>query len=129
MKSESSNDDRSSSLIQGVPQGAPWISIEGPNSADSERVRMLTAFGAYKRQVFRKVKFPSAPPFIFAGLEIGVIFAILVAVVAEFLGVELGLGVLLLQTQYNFDIPSTFALLIVLSLMGLIEHTVIVLLK
>jgi NitT/TauT family transport system permease protein len=103
--------------------------IEGLNSADSERVRMLTVFGASKGQIFRKVKFPSALPFIFAGLDIGVIFAILGSVVGEFLGAQRGLGVLLIQTQYNFDIPGMFAVLIVLSLMGLIGHTVIVLLK
>jgi NitT/TauT family transport system permease protein len=103
--------------------------IEGLNSADPERVRMLTAFGASKGQIFRKVKFPSALPFIFAGLDIGIIFAILGSVVGEFLGAKQGLGVLLLQTQYNFDIPGMFAVLIVLSVMGLIGHTAIVLLK
>jgi NitT/TauT family transport system permease protein len=103
--------------------------IEGLNSADSERIRMLTVFGASKSQIFRKVKFPSALPFIFAGLDIGIVFAILGAVVGEFLGAQRGLGVLLLQTQYNFDIAGMFAVLIILSLMGFIGHSAVVLLK
>ena len=103
--------------------------IEGLNSADSERIRMLTVFGASKSQIFKKVKFPSALPFIFAGLDIGIVFAILGAVVGEFLGAQRGLGTLLLQTQYNFDIAGMFAVLIVLSLMGFFGHSLIVTLK
>ena len=103
--------------------------IEGLNSADSERIRMLTVFGASKSQIFKKVKFPSALPFIFAGLDIGIVFAILGAVVGEFIGAQRGLGTLLLQTQYNFDIAGMFAVLIVLSLMGFLGHSLIVALK
>ena len=103
--------------------------IEGLNSADSERIRMLTVFGASKSQIFKKVKFPSALPFIFAGLDIGIVFAILGAVVGEFIGAQRGLGTLLLQTQYNFDIAGMFAVLIVLSLMGFFGHSLIVELK
>ena len=103
--------------------------IEGLNSADPERIRMLTVFGANKSQIFKKVKLPSALPFIFAGLDIGIVFAILGAVVGEFLGAQMGLGVLLLQTQYNFDIAGMFAVLLVLSIMGFTGHSIIVMLK
>lgn len=103
--------------------------IEGLNSADSERIRMLTVFGASKSQIFKKVKFPSALPFIFAGLDIGIVFAILGAVVGEFLGAQRGLGTLLLQTQYNFDIAGMFAVLIVLSVMGFTGHSSVTVLK
>jgi NitT/TauT family transport system permease protein len=103
--------------------------IEGLNSADPERIRMLTVFGANKSQIFKKVKLPSALPFIFAGLDIGIVFAILGAVVGEFLGAQMGLGVLLLQTQYNFDIAGMFAVLVVLSVMGFTGHSIIVMLK
>ncbi len=103
--------------------------IEGLNSAESERIRMLTVFGASKAQIFKKVKLPSALPFIFAGLDIGIVFAILGAVVGEFLGAQHGLGVLILQTQYNFDIAGMFAVLIVLSMMGFTGHMIIITLK
>ena len=103
--------------------------IEGLNSAEVDRIRMLTVFGANKWQIFKMVKLPSALPFIFAGLDIGIVFAILGAVVGEFLGAQEGLGSLLLQTQYNFDIAGMFAVLLVLSIMGFTGHTIIVTLK
>ncbi|MBA0050208.1 ABC transporter permease [Streptomyces sp. AJS327] len=99
--------------------------IEGLRSADADRVQMLTVFGATKLDVFRRVRLPSALPFIFAGLEIGIVFSILGAVVGEFIGAKEGLGYLLLQTNYNFDIAGMFAVLVVLSVLGLIAHFLI----
>ncbi|SCL20882.1 NitT/TauT family transport system permease protein [Micromonospora pallida] len=103
--------------------------IEGLRAADADRIQMLTVFGASKAQIFRMVRLPSALPFIFAGLEIGIVFAILGAVVGEFIGAKEGLGYLLLQTNYNFDIAGMFAVLVVLSVMGLVAHFVIQLLQ
>ncbi len=99
--------------------------IEGLRSADPDRIQMLTVFGASRIQVFRMVRLPTALPFIFAGLDIGIVFAILGAVVGEFIGAKEGLGYLLLQTNYNFDMPGMFAVLVVLSVMGLIAHFLI----
>jgi NitT/TauT family transport system permease protein len=99
--------------------------IEGLRSADADHVQMLTVFGAGRFQVFRMVRFPTALPFIFAGLDIGIVFSILGAVVGEFIGAKEGLGYLLLQTNYNFDIAGLFAVLVVLSAMGLVAHFII----
>ncbi|MFE9959298.1 ABC transporter permease [Micromonospora sp. NPDC005299] len=99
--------------------------VEGLRAADADKIQMLTVFGASKGQIFRMVRLPSALPFIFAGLDIGIVFAILGAVVGEFIGAKEGLGYLLLQTNYNFDIAGMFAVLVVLSVMGLVAHFVI----
>jgi NitT/TauT family transport system permease protein len=99
--------------------------IEGLRSADSDRIQMLTVFGASRSQIFRMVRLPTALPFIFAGLDIGIVFAILGAVVGEFIGAQEGLGYLLLQTNYNFDIAGMFGVLVVLSLMGMLAHMLI----
>lgn len=103
--------------------------IEGLRAADADRIQMLTVFGASRAQIFRMVRLPSALPFIFAGLDIGIVFAILGAVVGEFIGAKEGLGYLLLQTNYNFDIAGMFAVLVVLSVMGLLAHFLIRLLQ
>ncbi|OEU96593.1 ABC transporter permease [Streptomyces oceani] len=103
--------------------------VEGLRSADADRIQMLKVFGAGRFQVFRMVRLPSALPFIFAGLDIGIVFAVLGAVVGEFIGAKEGLGYLLLQTNYNFDIAGMFAVLIVLSVVGLLAHMLIRLLQ
>lgn len=99
--------------------------IEGLKSAEADRIQMLQVFGANRMQIFRMVRLPSATPFIFAGLEMGVVFSILGAVVGEFIGSQEGLGYLLLQANYNFDVSGMFSVLVVLSAMGLLAHVIL----
>jgi NitT/TauT family transport system permease protein len=86
---------------------------------------MLRVFGASRFQIFLKVQVPCALPFFFEGLDFGILLAILGAVVVEFLGAQEGLGAMVLLAQYNFEIPTMFAILIVLSLMGIIAHIIV----
>ena len=62
---------------------------------------------------------PSAWPFIFAGLELAAIYSVLGTVVAEFVGGNAGLGVLILNRNANFDIPGSMAALVVLAIIGI----------
>ena len=86
---------------------------------------MLRVFGATRFQIFHKVQVPNALPFFFAGLDVGLLLAILGAVVGEFLGSQEGLGNMVLTLQYNFDTAGMFSILIVLSIMGIIAHSII----
>lgn len=99
--------------------------IEGLKSADNDQVRMLRVFGASRAQIFFKVQVPCALPFFFAGLDVGILLAILGAVVGEFLGSQAGLGNMVLNAQFNFETPTMFAILLVLSAMGIIAHIIV----
>lgn len=99
--------------------------IEGLRSVDGEKIEMLRSLGASKAQIFRMLRFPNALPFIFAGLDLGIIFAIIGAIVGEFVGARAGLGYQLLQFNYDFNIAGLFATLIVLSALGLVGHAVV----
>lgn len=99
--------------------------IEGLKSADEDKVEMLRSLDASRWQIFRMVQFPNALPFIFAGLDIGIVFALIGAVVGEFVGARAGLGHQLLQFNFAFDIAGMFAILVVLSVMGLVPHYIV----
>jgi len=94
-------------------------SLAGFNAIDLERIELLRSLSATRWQIFTKVKFPSALPYIFAGLDMAAAFAVVGAIVGEFVGAQSGLGVLLLQLDSAMDIGGSFAVLIVLSLMGI----------
>lgn len=96
--------------------------IEGLKSAENDQIRMLRVFGASRVQIFFKVQVPAALPFFFAGLDVGILLAILGAVFAEILSSQEGLGNMINIFGSNFDTPGMFAILLVLSAMGIFAH-------
>lgn len=97
-------------------------SIAGANSVDPDRIDLARACNASRWQIFVKITLPSSMPFIFAGLNMAAVLAILGAIVGEFVGAQAGLGMLILQKNELLDIPGVFSLLIVLAAMGLSLH-------
>ena len=93
--------------------------IVGLRSADEDRVNLLRSLAATKVQIFWMLQLPNALPFIFAGLEIAMIFALIGAIVAEFVGAEKGLGMLIQSMNFNMDVAGQFGVLLILSLIGL----------
>lgn len=96
--------------------------IVGLRSAPLDQVEMLRAYTANRWQIFRLVLLPQALPFIFAGLDVAAVLAVIGAIVGEFVGAKAGLGFLILQKNFSFDMAGVFAILIVLSLIGLALH-------
>jgi NitT/TauT family transport system permease protein len=93
--------------------------ISGLNSADKDRIDLIRSLGGTNRQIFLMLRLPSALPFIFAGLEIAITLSLIGTVVAEFLGAERGLGMLMQSMNFVMDIGGSFSILIVLALIGL----------
>jgi len=93
--------------------------LQGLRLRDRERLELFQSLGASRWQLFRHLRVPDALPYIFAGLNIGLVFALIGAVIAEFLGSGSGLGVLLIQQQVAFNVPGMFAVLILLMIVGL----------
>ncbi|MEV0167901.1 NitT/TauT family transport system permease protein [Nonomuraea fuscirosea] len=100
--------------------------VLGFRSAAHEQVEMLRSFGASRMQVMRHLQIPSALPHIFAGLEVAVILSVTGAVVAEFVGSSEGLGYLIQASNFTLDVARTFAVIVVLSAVGIVLHAVVV---
>jgi NitT/TauT family transport system permease protein len=100
--------------------------ILGFRSAAHEQVEMLRSFGASRMQVMRHLQIPAALPHIFAGLEVAVILSVTGAVVAEFVGSSQGLGYLIQASNFTLDVARTFAVIVLLSAIGIALHAVVV---
>ncbi len=96
--------------------------ISGLKATDPERIELMRSLRASRWQIFWMVKFPSALPIIFAGLNIAIIFSLLGAIVGEFLGSRQGLGNAIMQMNVNLDTAGVFASLFVLSSVGIGLH-------
>lgn len=96
--------------------------IVGLRSAPRDQIDLMRAFTASPWHVFRMVRLPHALPYVFAGLDIGIVLAVIGAIVGEFVGAQAGLGYLILQRNFSMDAAGMFAILIVLSAIGIVLH-------
>jgi NitT/TauT family transport system permease protein len=93
--------------------------IVGLRSADEDRVNLMRSLAASRWQIFWMLQLPNAMPYIFAGLEIAMIFALIGAIVGEFVGATSGLGMLIQSMNFTMDVAGQFSILLILSMLGL----------
>ena len=101
----------------------------GLKSADEDRVSLMRSLAASNQQIFWMLRLPNALPFVMAGLDVALIFALIGAIVAEFVGAQRGLGMLIQSMNFNMDVSGQFSILIILSLVGLILNRIIMLIR
>lgn len=99
--------------------------MAGFHSTDRDQLDMMKAFGATRWQTLVRLRLPSAMVIIFSGLEIAAVMAVIGAVVGEFVGAQQGLGYLITALNFSLDVPGVFAVLIFLSLIGIVLHGVV----
>ena len=100
-------------------------SFAGMRSAEIERIELMKALSASRFETYRLVKLPSAAPYIFAGLDMGIVYALLGTIVAEFLGAQEGMGVVITKAQAVTDVAGVFAALVLLGVTGILLHLLI----
>lgn len=99
--------------------------IAGLRSTEPDRLDLLRGLCASRWQRLRHVQIPSALPYIFAGLDTAIVFAVIGAVVGEFVGARKGIGVSILQANFSLDLASVFSSLIVLSVLGVVLNSIV----
>jgi NitT/TauT family transport system permease protein len=93
--------------------------IAGFKSVDADIMDFARTTGAGGWRLFAKIRLPQALPHIFTGLKVGAALSATAAVVAEFVASDKGLGYLLLQYNGQLETPMVFAIIVLLSLIGL----------
>lgn len=94
--------------------------LEGFSSVDADTIRLMQSMGAKKRQIFRYVKLPNALGHFFASLKISVSYAVVSAVVSEWIGGTEGLGCYMTRVRKSFSSDKMFAVIILISILSLL---------
>lgn len=97
-------------------------SATGFRRVDMAKIALARSFGATTMQIFMKIRVPMAMPMIIVGLMIGAIFGLLTAVGAEMVGGGFGLGNRLTTFSATLQMPQFFAVILVLSMMGILIY-------
>ena len=94
-------------------------SISGFMILDDRLLYLTKSMGASSWDTFRFLRFPAALPVIFSGIKTSATIAATAAIVAEFVGANKGLGYVLLRGTSTMDIELVFAVLVVLTIVGI----------
>ena len=100
-------------------------SISGFQILDDRLLYLTKSMGATSWETFRYLRFPAALPVIFSGIKTSATIAATAAIVAEFVGANKGLGYVLLRGTSTMDIELVFAVLVVLTLIGVAINYVV----
>ena len=94
--------------------------LNGFRSADQDSMNLFRAMGAGKWQIFRYIKMPGAMSQFFGGLRISASYAVVGAVISEWLGGFSGLGVYMTRVKKAFSFDKMFAVIFLISIISLL---------
>lgn len=94
--------------------------LNGFRSTDPDSVNLLRAMGANQGQIFRYIKFPGATSQFFSGLRISASYAVVGAVISEWLGGFSGLGVYMTRVKKAYSFDKMFAVIFLISIISLL---------
>lgn len=103
--------------------------LNGFGAADNDAVNLMRAMGANRLQIFRYVKLPNATASFFSGLRISASYAVVGAVVSEWLGGFEGLGVYMTRVKKAYAFDKMFAVIIFISAISLVLMALVSLLE
>lgn len=94
--------------------------LDGFQSADGNEINMMRSMGANRLQIFRHIKLPSATGSFFSGLRISASYAVVGAVISEWLGGFYGLGVYMTRVKKAYAFDKMFAVIVFISVISLL---------
>jgi ABC-type nitrate/sulfonate/bicarbonate transport system permease component len=93
--------------------------VDGLTNADRERIDLVRSFGASRATTMRVAQIPEALPAFFAGLKIAASYAVIGAVIGEWMGTSEGLGLVMTRAQRSFRTDRVFVAVVVVALLSL----------
>ena len=94
--------------------------LGGFEGADGDAINLMGAMGANRYQIFKYVKLPNAMPSFFSGLKVSASYAVVGAVISEWLGGFEGLGVYMTRVKKAYAFDKMFAVIVFISVISLL---------
>jgi len=97
----------------------------GVRSVEQGQREVMSSLNATRGQTFTQLELRSLQPYLFAGMEVAIVLATIGAIVGEYLGGSEGLGAMVVRAMNSLDAARTFALILLLSLIGLVLYLIV----
>jgi NitT/TauT family transport system permease protein len=125
-------------MIFGIGEASKWVivavavffqvfysTLAGVVNIDRIYLDVASNFKASRWQTWKTIAFPGALPFIFTGCQLGFGMALIMVIIAENFGTEVGLGYLIWQSWQVFEVRDMFVYLLLVSLLGYFSQVLI----
>jgi NitT/TauT family transport system permease protein len=103
--------------------------VRGLQEVEPELLDLVRSLKGRRWQLFTKIQFPGALPYIFSGMKISAVLAVAGAIVGEFIASDRGLGYLMIQAQNTLDSATMMMALTLLTIIGVLVYGMTVLLE
>ena len=103
--------------------------VDGFAATDPDTTRLFKSMGASKRQIFWKLRLPSALPFLFSGVRIAITYSVAGAILGEYVGAEKGLGIFIQRSKNSGRNDLVFAAVLVTAVISILLFVGIYLLQ
>ena len=94
--------------------------LDGYRSVDRDSINLMRSMGAGRVRIFTNLKFPAALPHFFSGLKISTSYAVVGALVSEWLGGFNGLGVYMTRVKKAYAFDKMFAVILFIIIISLL---------
>ncbi len=94
--------------------------LDGYRSVGIDEINLFRSMQASRYQLYRHLKIPSAMGYFFTGLKVAMSYALISAVVAEWLGGYQGLGVYMTRVRKSYELDNMFAVIFFISVLTLL---------
>ena len=103
--------------------------LDGFSRCDTDCINLLRTMNAKRHQIFFHAKLPFAMPYFFSALKISASYAVVGAVISEWMGGNTGLGVYMIRVRKSYSFDKMFAVIIVIMILSLMLMLAVELLK
>jgi NitT/TauT family transport system permease protein len=100
--------------------------VRGLQAVRPETLELTRILSASKSEVFWKIRLPSSLPFLFSALKIAATTCVIGAIVGEWIGADVGLGALIIDSTFNFRSPLLYATVFVSSGLSVLMFVLVV---
>ncbi|WP_373311513.1 ABC transporter permease [Streptomyces mashuensis] len=99
--------------------------FQGVREVDRNLIANARILGANNRQVTLQVVVPAATSWIFTSLHVSFGFALIGAIVGEYIGADKGIGLLVSSSQGNFNSAGVYAAMVILAVVALLAEALL----
>jgi NitT/TauT family transport system permease protein len=99
--------------------------LRGLTSVRPAQIELMRSYAAGEVEIFRRVRVPTALPFVFAALKVATVLAMIGAIVADYFGTFGSLGITIKNSVSLFDFETAWAAILTASILGVAMYVTV----